>query len=93
MQIDEFFANVPILPASPAPHRSSSLRFVPSTHPIVLSAPRNVVARDCPACSEKPISTPTTRIRSGCCARAASGHVAATNPVNAMNLRRFIGSP
>jgi hypothetical protein len=31
-----------------------------------------------------------SRIRSGCCARAASGHTAAAPPISAMNLRRLI---
>jgi hypothetical protein len=33
---------------------------------------------------------PIRRIRSGCCARAAIGHVAAAPPSSVMNSRRFI---
>src|SRR5262245_49637948 len=36
------------------------------------------------------MSTPMRRIRSPCCARAASGHAAAAPPRNVMNARRFI---
>lgn len=39
--------------------------------------------------SAYPISTPTRRMRSGCCARAIAGHAAAA-PAGAMNSRRFI---
>ena len=38
-------------------------------------------------------STPMRRIRSGCCARAASGQAAAAPPTSVMNSRRFIRSP
>ena len=33
------------------------------------------------------------RIRSACCARAASGHAAAAPPRSVMNSRRFIAAP
>ena len=36
------------------------------------------------------MSTPMRRIRSPCCARAASGHAAAAPPSSVMNSRRFI---
>src|SRR5215510_12593504 len=39
--------------------------------------------------SRKPISTPIRRIRSGCCARPASGHAAAP-PSSVMNSRRLV---
>jgi len=39
------------------------------------------------------ISTPIRRMRSRCCARAASGHAAAAPPRSAMNVRRFTRSP
>ena len=35
------------------------------------------------------MSTPMRRIRSPCCARAASGHAAAAPPSSVMNARRF----
>jgi hypothetical protein len=38
------------------------------------------------------MTTPMRRIRSRCCARAASGHAAAP-PSSVMNARRFIGYP
>jgi hypothetical protein len=34
-------------------------------------------------------NTPMRRIRSACCARAASGHTAAAPPMSVMNSRRF----
>src|SRR5262245_48131151 len=37
--------------------------------------------------------TPTRRIRSGCCARAASGQPATAPPMKVRNSRRFIESP
>jgi tripartite-type tricarboxylate transporter receptor subunit TctC len=39
------------------------------------------------------MSTPMRRNRSGCCARAASGHPAAALPSPTMNFRRFTRSP
>src|SRR5262249_33748161 len=36
--------------------------------------------------------TPTRRIRSGCCGRAADGHVAVAPPRSVMNSRRLICS-
>jgi hypothetical protein len=38
-------------------------------------------------------STPIRRIRSGCCARAATGHVVAAPPSNVMKSRRLMGLP
>src|ERR1700750_2977202 len=38
------------------------------------------------------ISTPIRRIRSDCCARAASGHVTAALPRSVMNWRRLMSS-
>jgi hypothetical protein len=35
------------------------------------------------------MSTPMRRIRSACCARAASGHPAAAPPSSVMKARRF----
>jgi hypothetical protein len=35
------------------------------------------------------MSSPTRRIRSPCCARAASGHATAAPPSSVMNARRF----
>ena len=38
-----------------------------------------------------PMSTPMRRMRSPCCARAASGHAAAAPPSSVMNSRRCSG--
>jgi len=38
----------------------------------------------------EPMSTPTRRIRSSCCARIANGHAAAAPPMSDMNSRRFM---
>jgi hypothetical protein len=57
---------------------------------------KNAATRLCPSGSSaaKCMSTPMRRIRSGCCARAASGHAAAAPPTSDMNSRRLIiGSP
>ena len=69
------FASLLILSGSAAPQRSSIRRLLPSVHPSFGSAPRNAATRDCPtgSLSAKPISTPISRILSGCCARAVSG--------------------
>src|SRR6516225_5961350 len=40
--------------------------------------------------SGQPISTPMRRIRSPCCARAASGHAAAAPPSSVMKSRRLL---
>ena len=53
--------------------------------------------RDCAfgSLSERPISTPIRRIRSDCCARAASGHAAAAPPVlSELDTRKWnLGQP
>src|SRR5215510_10879860 len=51
----------------------------------------NAARRACPSGSSaaKCMSTPTRRIRSGCCARAASGHAAAAPPSSVMKSRRL----
>src|ERR1700730_5950966 len=84
------FAKVLILSASPALQRSSIRRLLPSVHPSFESAPRNTASQDCATRSlcALPTSTPISRTRSGCCARAASGHAAAP-PSSEMNSRLF----
>ncbi len=56
------------------------------------SSSRNAATQDCASrsLSARPIRTPISRIRSDCCARAASGHVAAALPTSVMNSRRLI---
>ena len=41
---------------------------------------------------DPPCKKPTTGV-AGCCARAASGHMAAASPINEMKSRRLIASP
>src|SRR5262249_38998368 len=54
----------------------------------------NASARACASASfAVPINTKICRIRSGCCARAASGQAAAAPPSSVMNSRRFTQSP
>ena len=43
--------------------------------------------------SARPTNTPMRRIRSGCCARAASGQIAAAQLRSMMNSRRLIVVP
>jgi hypothetical protein len=66
-------------------------RLRPSIQPNRVSPSCNAAssARDCGSFSVKSISTPTRRMRPGCCARATGGHAAAL-PSPAMNARRLI---
>ena len=68
--------------------------FRPSDHPSLASACRNAIARRgvSGSVSFVTVTTPTRRIPSPCCARAASGHAAAP-PSSVMNSRRLIRSP
>ena len=50
---------------------------------------RNARTRSADPSAVPPLTNPTTGIV-GCCARAASGHVAAAPPTSVMNSRRFI---
>jgi hypothetical protein len=75
--------------ALPAPQRKSIRTLRPTAHPNSCSPCRNAALRTC-ACGSsagKFTSTPMRRIRSPCCARAASGHAAAP-PRSVMNTRR-----
>ena len=87
------FAVVLILSASPPLQRTSIRRLLPSVHPSFVSAPRNAASQDCAirSLSAYPISTPISRIRSGCCARAANGQVMAM-PLR-IKSRRLIAFP
>src|SRR6516164_10993885 len=66
----------------------------PSVQPRSCKPCLNVARYACQTSSSsaKPIITPMRRMRSACCARAASGH-AATLPSSKMNSRRFTQSP
>src|SRR6516164_7644966 len=89
------FVNVLILSGSAALQRSSIRRLLPSVHPNFASAARNVASQDCAveSLSSKAISTPISRIRSGCCARVASGHVTAEPTTTLLKSRRRITAP
>ena len=80
--------------ASPAGQRVSIRTLRPSVQPNCRSPSRKAASRACSIGSRPapPISTPMRRIRSGCCARAASGHAATVPLSSVMNSRRFIAA-
>ena len=89
------FAKVRVRFTSPPPQRTSIRRLRPSVQP--LSA-RPCVNRESSAFpsgsfSSTLISTPISRMRSGCCACAASGRVTTTPPRRLMNSRRCMSAP
>jgi len=88
-------AYVRLRSASPAGQRVSIRTLRPSVQPNCCSPSRNAASRAWSTGSlpAPPISTPIRRIRSVCCARAASGHVTAAPPSSVMKSRRFIRSP
>jgi len=57
-----------------------------------IATSRNAVTRFAASARERLRRNPTTGI-AGCCARAASGHVATALPKNVMNSRRFMQAP
>src|SRR5215510_9324095 len=71
--------------------RVSIRRFCPMPQPNMASPCRNAPRRACHTGSSGNAgrSTPMRRMRSRCCARAASGHAAAA-PSSDMNARRFV---
>ena len=80
----------------PAAGQRVSMRTLrPSVQPSCCSPCWKAAMRACPCAlfATAPMSTPTFRMRSGCCARATSGHVATAPPSTAMTSRRFIRSP
>ena len=81
----------PALP-SPAGQRYSISTSRPGDHLKSSTFRCNAAACFCPSGSlaTRAISTPIRRMRSGCCARAASGHVAAMPPSAAISCRRSI---
>ena len=80
--------------ALPAPQRMSIFTLRPSDQPNCCSPCRKaaILALPCGSSAAKPISTPMRRIRSACCARAATDHAAAP-PSRAMNSRRLMRVP
>src|SRR5262249_19482474 len=82
------------LSAFAAGKRTSMWILRPSSQPSFWSACQSAAtgAWAARSSSASPISTPPRRIRSGCCARAVSGQVAAALP-SIMNSRRLIRSP
>ena len=84
-----------MLSALAAPQRDSIRTLRPSVQPNCCSTCRNAARRACTSGSPAapPKSTPMRRIRSVCCARAASGHVAAAPATSVMNSRRLIAAP
>src|SRR5262249_31524622 len=78
-----------------APQRMSTRALRPTAQPASCRPCRNAARRACPSASSavRFISTPMRRMRSPCCARAASGH-AATEPANTlMKSRRLMQPP
>ena len=63
----------------PGIQRVSMRTFRPTSQPDCCSPCRNAAYRTCAtvSCAARDMSTPTRRIRSLCCARAASGHATA----------------
>ena len=68
------------------------VKFRPSTKPASPKPCRNAVARGASDCAEPGPRKPITGI-AVCCARAASGHAAATPPMSVMNSRRRMPAP
>ena len=92
---DNSAAYLRVLLASPADRRYSIFTFRPSVQPNCCNTCRNAAMLACMSASSAPApprSTPMRRTLSPCCARAASGHVAAP-PMSVMNSRRFTRSP
>src|SRR5262249_26777017 len=67
--------------------------MAPAWQEIIWRAAQRSLAVMCPACWCSPGGLLALMGRSGCCARAASGHAAAAPPSSVMNSRRFIRSP
>ena len=73
--------------------RTSIRTLRPTAHPASCKPCRNAARRACPSGSSAArfMTTPMRRARSGCCARAVSGHAAAP-PRSVMNARRLMGA-
>ena len=76
----------------PSAQRYSMATLRPSAKPASPRPRWNPAMRSVHCAADTPCSTPITGI-AGCCARAASGHVAAAPPRSAMNSRRFMSAP
>ena len=79
--------------ALPPVQRVSIRMLWPLVQPNCCSPCTNAARRACPSGSSAAVvmSTPIRRIRSGCCALAASGHVTAAPLMSVTNSRRFSG--
>src|SRR5258708_19113088 len=66
------------------------LTFWPSTYPRRCRPSRKAATSGANSCGETSVSSAIRCSRPGCCARAASGHVAAAPPRSAMKLRRLM---
>jgi tripartite-type tricarboxylate transporter receptor subunit TctC len=77
---------------SAAVHRTSMVMLRPTAQPTSCRPCRNAASRFCPSGSSaaKSINTPMRRMRSRCCACAASGHATTAPPSSVMNSRRRI---
>ena len=80
--------------ALPADQRVSIRMFCPTIQPNWCSPDTNAAMRACPwgSSAASGMSTPMRRIRSDCCARAVSGHVAPTPTSSVMNSRRRLSN-
>ena len=78
-----------------APQRYATRTLRPTDQPSSCNPCRNAALRLCPSASSEArfMKIAMRRMRSGCCARAASGHVTAAPPRSVMNSRRFIVIP
>src|SRR6516225_4509507 len=79
--------------AWPTSQRYSNLMLRPCFYPNYSRPWRKAASRACVSGSVSDVGgmIPMRRIRSPCCARAASGHETATPPRSAMNFRRLMG--
>ena len=85
-----------MLSAFPPAKRVSIRTLRPSVQPNCCSTCRNaamLASVSGSSAAPPPLITPMRRIRSACCARAASGQPATAPPSNVTNSRRFIRSP
>src|SRR5262245_16550635 len=83
------------LSALPAPQRKSIVTLRPTVQPNCCRLCKKTALRAwaCGSSASRFTSTPMRRTPPGCCARAASGQVAAAPPSNDMNARRLMGAP
>ncbi len=86
-QIHGSFADSRVRVLSPQPRSRVSVARLLSVQPNCCRPCRNASARagPCGSSAARDMSTPMRRIRSGCCARAESGHDADAPPSSVMN--------